>query len=69
MKKTCDNAEGSQNPEKRPTLAVGKQSNGKSRFTPLTEDEQHSHTLSIASKPKSQKRPDLAQKLKSGRIN
>jgi hypothetical protein len=31
MKKTCNNAEGSQNPEKQPTLAVGKQSNGKSR--------------------------------------
>jgi hypothetical protein len=32
MKETCDNAERSQNPEKQPTLAVGKQSNGKSRF-------------------------------------
>jgi hypothetical protein len=29
--KTCNNAEGSQNPENQSTLAVGKQSNGKSR--------------------------------------
>jgi hypothetical protein len=32
MKNTCNHAEGSQNPEKRPMLAVGKQSNGKSRI-------------------------------------
>jgi uncharacterized repeat protein (TIGR03803 family) len=32
MKKTYNNAEGSQNPEKQPTLAAGKQSNGKSRM-------------------------------------
>jgi hypothetical protein len=30
--KNCNNAEGSQNPEKQPALAVGKQSNGKSRL-------------------------------------
>jgi hypothetical protein len=32
MKNTCNNAEGSQNLEKQTTLAVGKQSNGKSRI-------------------------------------
>jgi hypothetical protein len=31
MKNTCNNAEGSQNPEKQPTLVAGKQSNGKSQ--------------------------------------
>jgi hypothetical protein len=32
MKKTCNNAEVSQNPEKQPTLVMGKNPNGKSRF-------------------------------------
>ncbi len=35
MKNICNNAEGSQNPEKQPTLAVRKQSNGKSQSTYL----------------------------------
>ena len=35
MKKTCNHAAGSQNPEKQPALAVGKQSNGKSRVRTL----------------------------------
>jgi lysophospholipase L1-like esterase len=32
MKNTCNNAEGSQNPEKQPALVVGKKPNGKSRL-------------------------------------
>jgi len=45
MKKTCNNAEGSQNPEKQPTLAVGKPSNGKSQ---LNISIGYSHTLNEA---------------------
>jgi hypothetical protein len=32
MNNTCNHAEGSQNPEKQPTLVPGQQPNGKSRL-------------------------------------
>jgi hypothetical protein len=35
MKNTCNNAEGSQNPEKKPTLVAGKKPNGKSELSVL----------------------------------
>jgi hypothetical protein len=55
MKNTCNNTEESQNPEKQPTLAVGKQSNGKSRMK-TTSANKHSTPSEASSKTTAAKR-------------